>query len=840
MPARNIIFLQKSQTEVLRFINEMIDMEWIKQFRRWKSRSRAMFLGFILLIFHTIFQQHNTFASLPATVQISGIVKDNGNGEGLPFASVQVMTHPDSVMVTGVMADSEGRYMVNDLHPGIYILLASYMGYETAGAQIDATAERIRHDFLLTKKSFVLSEVAVTADKSLMEKNIEKTTVNVSKNMTVAGGTATDVMQTLPSVDFDIDGNLNYRGSDKVVVLVNGQKSELVKSLEQIPADQIEKIELINNPSAKYEAEGMSGIINIVLKSGKTGNNKTTLTVNAGYPETFGANAGYSGMSGNTRYFFNAGIKHQTRFQTKEHLRKNYENPDAFDYYQYDRQDQNLNDVFVNTNLEHAFNSRHKLGFTIVGSKKFNTAHRNIHYKTLNHDGAVENETLKNIDIDLDNHVFDGNVNYHFNIGSGKYLTSNLHFSLLDQIQEMKNTWYPDLAGGEPELQNTFSEQLNRETGFSTDYVHPAGDSLLFETGYHFDMKDLMNDFSSESRGPGDTEWVDDTALDNRFSFIQQIHALYFSLTKKFNNYELLAGIRGELTADRLDGQGADTYADIFPSVTISRKLGKITTVFAGYNRRINRPTIKMLNPFSDEYADILNMHRGNPGLKPEYVNSVEAGSRIVADNFSVLASLYFRHIDQAISRVKSATNDSALMVTFMNLGQARLFGGEAAISIKPFSWWNINISSNVFYTNLKGAYGNNEVDNSKTGWNLTVANNHKLPKNFDLQWTAYYRSKLPSVMGTYKERYYMDMAIGKKLMKNKARLVLRISDVFNTYRYGLDLDALDENNYRYSQRNRRKNESQYFILSFIYNFNGKAQPQKKQKEHFFLDGFDK
>ncbi|MCF8366334.1 MAG: TonB-dependent receptor [Bacteroidales bacterium] len=799
-----------------------------------------MFLGFVLLTLVTTFRTHDAFAMLPAIGRISGMVNDSLSGEGLAFASVQVMTYPDSVIITGVMADGDGLYMVTGLHSGTYILMASYMGYETGSAKVETSAEKTQHDFLLTKKNIVLSEVAVTADKSLMENNIKKTTVNVSKNMTVSGGTASDVMQTLPSVDFDIDGNLNYRGSDKVVVLINGQKSELVKSLDQIPAGQIEKIELINNPSAKYDAEGMSGIINIVLKSGKTGNSKTTLTANAGYPETFGANAGYSGMSGNTRYFFNAGIKHQTKFQTKEHLRKNYEDPDAFDYYQYDRQDQNLNDVFLNTNVEQALNSRHKLGFTLVGSKKFNTADRNICYKTLNHAGAVENETLKNIGIDLANDVFDGNVNYSFNISSGKYIMSNLHFSLLDQIQEMKNTWYPNQSGGEPALQNTFSEQSNRETGFSMDYLHPEGDSLLFETGYHFDMKDLINDFSSVSLYPGHIEWVDDTTLDNRFNFVQYIHALYFNLTTKFSKYELMVGLRGELTSDRMDRKDSQSYADFFPSVTLSRKIGKMTTVFAGYNRRINRPTIKMLNPFSDEYADILNMHHGNPDLKPEYVNSVEAGSRFTSENFTVLASGYFRHIDQAISRVKSATNDSALMVTFMNLNQARVFGGEAALAIKPFRWWNINISSNIFYTNLMGTYGNNEVDNSKTGWNLTVANNHKLTNNFDLQWSAYYRSKLPSVMGTYKERYYMDMALGMKLMANKARLVLRISDVFNTYCFGLDLDALDENNYHYSQRNRRKNESQYFILSFMYNFNGKDQSQKKQKENFFLDDFDK
>lgn len=247
-----------------------------------------------------------------------------------------------------------------------------------------------------------------------------------------------------------------------------------------------------------------------------------------------------------------------------------------------------------------------------------------------------------------------------------------------------------------------------------------------------------------------------------------------------------------------------------------------------------------MLDPFSNEYVDLLNMHKGNPDLKPEYVNSVEIGNRLVFNKFSGLISVYYRNIDQAISRIKSASNDSALIVSFINLDKAKLTGGEISLSYNPFKWWNINSSSNIFYTNLSGEYGNNHIDNSRTGWDLSLSNNFKLPEDFDFQLTSYYRSKLPSVLVTYKERYYVDLALNKKILKNKAQIVLKISDVFNTYKFGLDLDAIDDNGFRYSQINRRKRESRYFILSFFYNINGKEQQHKKQKESFFLNKFDK
>jgi len=770
--------------------------------------------------------------------EISGVVLDSLSQEGLPYSTIQILSLVDSSLVKGAIADGEGNYLIKDVPFDEYIIMASYMGYTKSKKMLIVQSNKERCNFYLVKKGISLSEISVTAEKNLIEKNIEKTTINISKNTTISGGTAIDVMQTLPAVDIDIDGNINYRGSTRVIILLNGEKSELVNSLDQIPADQIERVEIINNPSAKYEAEGMSGIINIVLKSGKSGKSKTTLMLIAGYPKTIGGNVGYSGTAGKTRFFVLAGLKHKTKFQTKDHLRENYENPTAFNYYQYDRQDENLNDAFINSSIKYAFNKKHKIGFAFIASKKFNNAYRTINYETLTKSEQKVSESLKEIEIDLNNYTIDANVNYRLSFNKGRVFTSKIHYSILDQLQEMKNKFYPELATVIPNLQNTYSKQINKQTDFSLDYAHPFSNAVIFETGYNFSAKDLLNDFISESYNSSG-EWLEDT-ITNRFKYVQFVHAAYFNLNTKFKNYELQAGLRCEFTSNLQNNANTDEYLDLFPSVNISRVLDDHFTIYVGYNRRINRPTIKMLNPFSDEYADILNMHKGNPDLKPEYVNSVEIGSRFIFNNFSGAVSGYYRDINQAISRVKSASNDSALIVSFINLDKAKLIGGEILLTYKPTSWWKINSSSNIFYTSLNGEYANNQVNNSKTGWTISISNNFKLMYNIGFQFSGYFRSKLPSVMGTYKERYYADLALNKKIFRDKAQLIFKISDIFNTYKFGLDLDAIDDNNYRYSQINRRKNESRYFILSFVYNINGKNQQEKKQKEKFFLDDFDK
>jgi outer membrane receptor protein involved in Fe transport len=771
--------------------------------------------------------------------EISGMVKDSITGEGLPFASVQIISINNSGLIKGAITDFEGNYSIKDILPGKYSLTASYMGYHESKIIVDIHQKKEKYNFLLSQNSISLSEVEISTEKNLIEKSINKTTININKNTTLSGGTGTDVMQTMPSVDIDIDGNINYRGSDKVIILINGEKSELVKSLDQLPADQIEKVELINNPSAKYEAEGMSGIINIVLKTGEVEKNKTTLMINTGYPETIGGNIGYSGMTGKTRFNVKGGMKHNTKFQTKEHLRENYENANAFDYHQYDRQDEALNSAFINSNIEYAISKKQRIGVSLIGSKKFNNASRQIKYETLNKLGKTETKSIKDININLDNYTIDGNLNYKYSFGKGRNLSSKIHYSFFDQLQEMNNEYYSALTNINSQLQNTFSKQINKQTNFSLNYLHPFNDSIKFETGYNYDVKDLMNDFNSESY-TSLGEWINDMALANKFNYKQLIHAIYLDFNAQLKYFTLQAGLRSEFTENTQNNTNTEEYIDYFPSVNISRKLNPHFTIFAAYNRRINRPTIKMLNPFSDEYADILNMHNGNPDLNPEYVNSVEIGNRFIFNNFSGFGSIYYRNIDQAISRIKSASNDSAMFVTFMNLDKAKLTGVEISFTYRPFEWWSINSSNNLFYTNLTGIYGNNLVNNSKTGWTLNISTNFKLLKNFGFQLSTYYRSKLPSVMGTYKERYYFDLALNKKILKNKGQLIFKISDVFNTYKYGLDLDAIDDNNFRYKQTNRRKNESQYFVLSFIYNINGKDQQQKKQNGKFFLDDFDK
>ncbi len=775
------------------------------------------------------------------STRIHGLVSDSLSGEGLPFASVLIQSVGDTTLNIGTITQGDGKFEAQIPFSGTCRITASYMGYSPKIQEFVASQKPQAIRLELMRKSFSLSEFEVKTDKNASENTLEKTTVNFSKNIAQTGGTAVEALQTIASVDFDVDGNLNYRGSDKVMILVNGEKSELVKSLSQIPADQIEKIELINNPSARYDAEGMSGIINIVLKSPKSSSSKTSLQMQLGYPETWGINGGYSGKVGKVETMIHAGVFRKSKFQTKEHFRDNYGNQLSNNFYQYDRQDLPFLNAFFQLKLGYVVQKQHRIGLTGMAAWHTESPDRHIAYKTFDKSGAVVSYSRKDLEIDMNNLSVDGSLSYQYLFTNPRHSLKALgHYSNFQQDQEMASLLYVSDENEMQSSQNTISTQTNRLADASVDYSFEISDSLELEAGYNGSWKNLQNVFDSESFTPSQNLWSNDSLIDSDFRFMQQVQSLYVNLGGRWSSFQFQAGLRMEYSDRELNGNASDSYADLFPSANISYRFSELLEFYGAYTRRINRPTIKMLNPYTDEYADITNLHQGNPDLLPEYVNSVEVGNRWSFKKWNGSIAVYHRNINQAITRVKSATNDSALVVTFLNLNKALLWGGELSINLNPFKFWSINTSANLFKTRMQGEYGLNMIDRQKWAWTTNISNQFKLPWQMSAQVSGFYRSKLPSVMGTYLPRYQVDFALSKKLWKGKGMVVFKISDVFNSYKYGLDLDALDENGYGYSQTNRRKNESQYFILSFTFNIDGKSARKDDKKEQFYLDSYEK
>jgi outer membrane cobalamin receptor len=803
----------------------------------------------LILIIITLSFVNGLLASNPVKGEICGTVQDSITGKFIPYSTIRLFNIEDSTLIAGCITDNNGKFCLTDINYGSYYLIIDFIGYNRKNIDINLDHKKIELKVLLSKNQFLLSEVEVTAEKKLIESTVEKKTYNVSKNTTLSGGNALDALQSLPSVSTDIDGIVTYRGSENIMILINGEQSGLItkdnnNALEQIPAEAIEKVEVISNPSAKFDAQGMSGVINIILKKDNKQGSTTNIRLSAGYDNVFEAHGGYTKSAKKYSLNISGGINHKSAYQTKEHLRTNYENPNAGNYYQFDSLNNNYNSGIVNAGFVYKINKKNNISASAFFNKEISKGDRKIKYKTFDHENILIRMYDKYIDISNNSYGFDGTVSYNKKFEKPEQtLKISTHYSIFDRLQEMENSQHNYINDITPKLQNTQSLQFNKLVSFKADYQHPVNRSSIIETGYKITYQDITSDFNSVSYNYTNNIWVDDTVLNNNFGYIDMNNAFYVNYNGSFSFFEMQAGIRAEHTHNLINDTLTNDYLDFFPSITLSKKFNN-NTVYIGYNRRINRPKVSMLNPYSNEYADVLNMHIGNPYLMPEYVNSFEVAFHHTGDKFSFSETVYFRNIKDAISRLKSATNDSALTMRYINLDHAEMFGNEIIASLSPLKWWEINAGINLFYTSLKGTYKNNIVNNSRLGYTGEVTTQFKLHKEVNLQLSGYYRSKLPSVMGTFVSRYYVDFAVKKNLFDKKGVLIFKISDIFNTYRYGLNLDAVDDNGYRYSQSNKRIKESRFFILTFNYSFgnnNGsKQKSKKKSKNKFFLDGFDK
>jgi outer membrane receptor for ferrienterochelin and colicin len=806
-------------------------MNMIKWDKKFSWMPKVLFMLFFILL---------GFVPLDAQeCRVHGQLTDSLTQEAIIGAAV-IYSSPTMLLPKGVFTDAEGKFSFVVPDTGWYAFEVKRTGYASKQHTVYIQDTSYYYILSLVPVQQALQEVEIVDKREEIEHNIGRKTYRVSDQAMHVTGSAKDLLISLPSVDVDAEGKLSYRGSNKILIIIDGEQSNLVQSLDQIPADQIDFIEVINNPPVKYRAEGASGLIHVHTKKQLKQRYASSVNVYAGLPENMGASLGYAFNGKKWSFYFRPGFKRKKQFQTKEHWRDNFENPWAQDYYQFDRQDETLNNLTVNTGLTYRFNKKQTLDLKVLANSKWDGADRSIFYQTNKKNGEQVYASDKDIEISNTNSAIDLGLNYKLK-GKRKKEEFNArgNYSYFKQLFILNNSWLNEGSIINPNLQNTRTLQDNRVAGLDVDYQYPLTDSIWLYTGYALNYSDLINDFKSESYNYLAEDWLLDSSIINYFHFLQQIHAVFAGFGSTFRNGGLDLGVRMEHTQIEQNDTSRNRYLNFFPRIQLYHRLANSMRLSIGFSQRINRPTLRMFNPYVREFADILNMHRGNPYLKPEYVSSFDLSLRQVRKRTSWELSVYFRDVNDAISRVKYGTNDSAFLVTFMNFDQGRFIGLEPSVSFKKEGKWQISFSANIFHSYLEGEYESNSVKREHWVYHLNMSSSVKLSYGFHLRAQAFYRSSMPSVFGVYMNRYWMDMSLSKAVLNGKGRVIFKLSDVFNTWMYGLDLTATGPDLYAYSQRNRRKNQSQYFSLGFQYNVSG-GEKKNKKKGNFYLDGVQK
>jgi outer membrane receptor protein involved in Fe transport len=766
-----------------------------------------------------------------ATFDLKGKVIDSSNNEPLEFATVSVYT-TDSTLVTGNITSIDGTFNIK-LPAGEYDIYIQFISYQKKSVENILVAGKNRTvdlgELYLQPDTKSISEVTITGEKSEMVISLDKRTFNVGKDLGNAGKSASEILDNIPSVTVDLDGNVSLRGNQSVQILVDGKPSGLVgadnpAALKSLQGSMIDRVEVVTNPSARYEAEGMSGIINIVLKKDQQKGVNGSFEVSAGYPHDYRAGANINFRREKINYFFNYGASYRERPGDGAAF-QHFMFPDTNYYTNVERNrlrtgwSHNLRggaDYFINER-----NTLTAAAFVGLSDEKNKT---NIWYRDLDEDRVLQELTWReDNEQELERNI-EFSLNYDLKFDQ-KDRKLNVFLQYIEEgeteesdIREKTTYYYGEAINDDPILQRSLNKERERDMLVQVDYIHPFGKEGKFEAGYRSELRFINNPYQVEERNEeGDWEFLED--FTNDFNYSENIHALYAQAGNQFNKWSLQLGLRSELSDVRTylkqsDESNNRLYFDLFPTVHTAYKFNDIHSMQLSYSRRINRPHFWYLNPFNN-YTDARNIRTGNPNLNPEYTDSYEMGYLMNNGKTSIYAGGYLRNTDGVIERISEVDEEGITYIFPYNLSVQNAFGLETNLSVEPFKWWTLSGDINAFRSITSGEYNGERLESDDYSWNSRLNSIMRFENDLNIQTTFYYRAPQKTTQGERKAYYMLNLGVSKDILKGNGTLTLNVQDVFNTriYKYIIDRpNFYSENEFRWSSRT--------VSLSFIYRLN--------------------
>lgn len=764
--------------------------------------------------------------------KLKGTVLDH-NAAPLAFASVTLHQEEDSAFIKGTATDLDGKFELSVHKAGRFLLKISFLAYADKWVPIKQPEEG--QDWELLPITLIIQDnrtrqITVEGERNLMELKLDKRVYNVDKDIDNRGKNASDILDNIPSVSVDVDGNVALRGSQNVRILIDGKPSGLTglratDGLRQLQGNMIEKIEVITNPSARYEAEGEVGIINIVLKKGNKKGVNGTFTARVGWPEDFvaGFNLNFRPKIVNFFADYNLSFRKRPGFGT---FYQEFDNPDTSFIYRSERT-HNRGGGGHNARLGASFyiNKYNTLTVSGIYTNNDNNNFAEMIYTDYDvRDNPFrvvtrtdrEKEYNQNIEVNL-NHTMKFNKKgqkwtFDFNWSDRKdYENSTI-------VEESTDASFTDIT------QRVDNQENSMQWLFQTDYIHPFGKEAKLEAGCRANLRTIDNDYQVEQANEDETWFVLDE-FDNRMIYTENIYAAYIMAGSQWKQFSLQAGVRAEYSdvttnLTKTNEVNPRHYLDFFPSAHLSYEFRKKHFIQVSYSRRINRPRFWALIPFVG-YNDSRNVYGGNPDLNPEYTHSNELSYLKYMDKGSVTSGIYYRFTTGVNERLLVADSTGLTRMFPVNIGNRHSFGLEASGSYKPWRWWSIHASFNFFRALIEGAYAGRELDNDTYAWQGRLSSKWIVVKrlNFHLQASIRYRSPRNDPQGRILSNYALNLGASIDMLKGNATLTLQASDIFNTRRrrsiiYGEGLYTESE----FQWQSRRVN------LNFSYRLNQKKQ----------------
>jgi outer membrane receptor protein involved in Fe transport len=817
--------------------------------------SRVLF-SFFLLAYPLALLAQNSGGSTQG--QVSGKLIEGKTKAPIGFANVVLLALPDSSLVTGATTDMEGAFLLDRVPIGNYVLRASMVGYPNRYMPdiniTQAQPKVVLGNVTVQAGATQLSEVEVTAERALVDYQLDKRVVNVSQDINAQSGSVAEVMQNLPSVTVDIDGNVSMRGSSNVTILIDGKRSSLSElPLDQIPANLIESIELVTNPSSKYNPEGTSGIINLVLKKEKepgfNGSASVTAATYDNYNSSLNLNYRYDKWSLNGGYDF----RQRTRPGSSNSFTTNYylnELTGSIDSTSYRLQDGDRNSLDLSHNFrfgaDYSLTPRHTLSASALYRLGKDEDENNILYRFEDENRQLTSTSLRNTEETEDEQAMDLTLGYRQTFDrKGQELTADAVYTT--NVDEEKSIFRQTNERTEalPDVQETFVDDSNTRFITKADYVHPFSEDSRLETGFRAAYEQLDEDSRFFDLDNTTGELAFNELQSNHFVYDEQVYSVYGNYSNKFKSFSFQVGLRAEQTITKADQRTQDEvfhndYFSLFPSVFVTNDINDNNKVQFSYSRRINRPRSRFLNPFVDR-TDQFNVRFGNPALNPEFINSLELGYLKYWGDVSLTSSIFYRHTTDEIERFRTQTivvvdgeSIPGTETTFLNLSSNSSYGVEIGVNYPIAKWWRVNANASGFRTLLSTTQGDTELSNSQFSWNTKLNSNMTVWKDLDIQLSGFYRAPQVNIQGRMEQMFSADLGMKKDVLNKRGTVSLRVSDIFNTRQFNF-LSYGPE--FRSEFENRR--QSRIIYLGFTYRINSDNSNERNRNRNRQEDNGD-
>ncbi|MCF8273372.1 MAG: TonB-dependent receptor [Flavobacteriaceae bacterium] len=775
---------------------------------------------------------------IPTTINdvvISGTVFDKETKDPLEYATISFFNKSENKIETGGITDSKGNFSI-PIKAGLYDISIEYISYkkQTILNRVINKNENIGA-FYLDINLEALQVVEIIAEKTTVELKLDKKIYNVGKDLTVRGGTVSDVLDNIPSVSVDVEGNVALRGNDNVKILINGKPSGLVglnstDALRQLPAESIERVEVITSPSARYDAEGTAGILNIILRRSKLQGLNGAVTTNVGYPNSAGISGNINYRTGDFNFFNTTGYSYREspgKSITKtEYFNESGPNTFLNENRKFDRNSRGLNTNFgvewyitdsasLTTSLLYRDSNQNQDATNSI--REFDNV-GNILNTSSRFDPEKSTDKTTQYSLNFDK-IFDGNSEHK--------LTFDFQYESSDEDE--KSLISQD--GTEAERVDTYEQQDN--ILLQSDYVLPIGEKSQFELGYRGSFNTLDTDYTLEFYNNGVYEL--DTNVSNNLVYREYVNAAYTQFGSKIKNkFSFLFGLRMESTRISINQITTNdlkkkNYESLFPTVNLSYEFSENQSLTFGYNRRISRPRSRFINPFPSR-SSATNLFQGNPDIDPSFANKIDIGYLNRFGKTTLNSSIYYEHATDVFTFITEDTGQTALVGgtevpvikrSPINLATNDRYGFEFTLNFRPSNKWNLNGNFNLFKSITNGFYNNVDYGAENLSWFARLNNKYTLPGKIDWQTRVMYMGPSEDAQNKSKGMLSTDLAFSKDLFNDRASLAFNVSDLFNTRKRQTTSTTPTFVSYSEFQWRQRS-----FNLSFTYRFN-----QKKKKD---------